>query len=63
MALIGALSWRKRNISTKAEARAPSSTPQNMPGLPSIQKKFIKFIPAKPPRSMLVVSPTMVAAP
>ena len=34
-----------------------------MPGFPIIQKKSRKFIPAKLPSSILVVSPTMVAAP
>ena len=45
------------------DPRAPSSTPQKMPGLPFIQKKSMKFIAAKPPSSILVVSPTIVAAP
>ena len=58
--------WRwSRNSqnSTPSEASAPSSTLQKMPGRPSIQKKSKKFIPAKPPSRMLVVSPTSVAAP
>ena len=56
-------SLRNSTHSTPREARAPSSTPQKMPGRPSIQKKSKKFISAKPPSSILVVSPTMVAAP
>ena len=34
-----------------------------MPGFPFIQKKSMKFMSAKPPNRMLVVSPTRVAAP
>ena len=63
VAEMGWVSCRKVNSSTPREANAPSSTPKKMPGLPSIQKKLKKFIPAKPPSRMLVVSPTRVAAP
>ena len=59
----GCVSWRNSRSSTSSEASAPSSTPQKMPGRPCIQKKSKKFISAKLPSRMLVVSPTSVAAP
>ena len=42
---------------------APISVAKNMPGLPSIQKKSLKFMLAAPPSMIEVVSPTSVAAP
>ena len=62
-AFTGWVCFRKRTSSTPNEASAPSSTPKKMPGRPFIQKKSKKFISAKPPSRMLVVSPTSVAAP
>ena len=62
-AVMGWVSRRNSHSSTNSDASAPSSTPQKMPGRPRIQKKSKKFIPAKPPSRMLVVSPTSVAAP
>ncbi len=44
-------------------ATAPACTTQNMPGLPSSQKKSRKSRLAWPPRRMEVASPTRVAAP
>ena len=63
LAAIGWVSRRNSHSSTASEASAPSSTPQKMPGRPRIQKKSKKFMSAKLPSRMLVVSPTSVAAP
>ena len=62
-AVMGCFSFRNSHSSTSREVNAPSSTPQKTPGRPCIQKKSKKFISAKPPSRMLVVSPTSVAAP
>ena len=63
LAVMDCFSRRNSHSSTSREVNAPSSTPQKMPGRPCIQKKSKKFISAKPPSRMLVVSPTSVAAP
>lgn len=60
---MGWVCFRNKNSRTPSDASAPSSTPKKIPGRPSIQKKSKKFIFAKPPSRMLVVSPTSVAAP
>ena len=52
---------RKNNMT--AEITAPSSTAKKILGLPLYTKKSRKFMPAYPPSSMEVVSPTNVAAP
>ena len=40
------LSLRKMNIMIGTVIRAPSSTAKKMPGLPCIQKKLMKSMPA-----------------
>ena len=63
MLFTGSLFFLKMIIMIGIVKRAPSSTAKNMPGLPFITKKSLKFMWSAAASMMEVVSPTSVAAP